>query len=294
MRQAARAAAAATHDARMRDIIGKHSDYRVLKFNITRSEMADVVVEVQTRSCSIAGSEAELREHLLRKLMLQVPSLADRVPWYAIDEARIEDQMLIELADPQQSGASAAPASDDIKAPALPAAVQTGAHSTSPSSEAMRGLNRGPLRSAKVHQQAEYEDAFEDEDGVRVLIYEMNDYVNSELRVRNVGDLNDMHIVNGLGTNDEFLNDGNEMRINDNANGVPGSTASVFMSAASVPSMRVERNERHMRYDRVETTQAVVHAAPQSTGAPVNRGISAFELELVVSRVESARRRCPQ
>ena len=57
MRQAAKAAAAATHESRMRDIIGEHSDYCVLKFDIARCKIADVVVELQTHSCSIAGSE---------------------------------------------------------------------------------------------------------------------------------------------------------------------------------------------------------------------------------------------
>ena len=64
MRQAARAAAAATHQSRMRAIIGEHSDYRALKFDVARREMTDVVVELQTRLCSIVGSEAELRERL--------------------------------------------------------------------------------------------------------------------------------------------------------------------------------------------------------------------------------------
>lgn len=42
MRQAARAATAATHESRMREIVGEHSDYRVLKFYIARRKIADV------------------------------------------------------------------------------------------------------------------------------------------------------------------------------------------------------------------------------------------------------------
>ena len=101
----------------MRAIIGEHSDYRVLKFDIAKREKADVVAELQARCCSIAGSETELRERLLRRLLLQVPALADKVPWYAIDEARVEEQMLIQLAEPQQSDASGAPASAAIETP---------------------------------------------------------------------------------------------------------------------------------------------------------------------------------
>ena len=172
MRQAARAAAVATHDARLRAIFREPSDYRALKFDIARREITDVVVELQTRSCSTVGSEAELKERLLRKLLMQIPSLKNKVPWYAIDEARIEDQMLMQLVQPQQSDASGAPASAAIEAPAPPATVQTGEHSSSPSSEAIRGLDRGPLHSTEVQQNVEYEDAYPDEDGVRVLVYE--------------------------------------------------------------------------------------------------------------------------
>ena len=50
MRQSAEATAAATHESQMRDIIGEYSDYHVLKFDIARREIADVVVELQTRS----------------------------------------------------------------------------------------------------------------------------------------------------------------------------------------------------------------------------------------------------
>ena len=73
--------------------------------------------------------------------------------------------MLMQLAGPPQSDASGAPASAAIEAPAPPAAVQAGAHSSSPSSEAMRGLNGGPLRSAEVQPNVVYEDGYEDEDG---------------------------------------------------------------------------------------------------------------------------------
>ena len=165
------------------------------------------------------------------------------MPWYAIDEARVEDQILIQLADPQQSDASGVPASAAI-APAPPAAVQAGAHGSSPSSEAMRGLNCGPLRSEEVQRNVEYEDVYADEDGERVLIDEMyangmNANTNNELRVKNVGDLNDMHVVNGLGTNDDFLNVNGNDPVYDNANGMPVSAASVRVSAASAPSMQV-------------------------------------------------------
>ena len=226
MRQAARAAAAATHEARMRGVLQESGDYRALKLEIARRDMTDVVAELQARSCSVVGSEAELRERLLRYSLKQVPSLVERVPWYAVDEARIEDQMLIQIADPQQSDASGAPALAAIEAPAPTATVQPGAHSSSPSSEAMRGLNRGPLRSAEMQQNANYENVYVDEDGMRGLIDDMyangnnvmdvnmNNAMNvnvnlnganenaSNVRVRN--DLNDLHVMNGLGTNDDF------------------------------------------------------------------------------------------
>ena len=61
MRQAAKVSAAATHESRMSDVIREHSDYRVLKFDIARHEFADVVVELQARSCRIVGTESELK-----------------------------------------------------------------------------------------------------------------------------------------------------------------------------------------------------------------------------------------
>ena len=173
----------------MREIIRECSDYRVLKFDIARRELADVVAELQARSCSIEGTEAELKEHLLRKSLIRIPALARRVPWYAVDEARAEDRMLIQLAQPEQTGAAAAPASAATQAPVPPAAVQAGAHSSSPSSDAMRGLDRGLRESAAVHQDAAYEDVYADEDGLRILIDDMNDNANSNVRVRIVNDL---------------------------------------------------------------------------------------------------------
>ena len=119
----------------MREIIRECSDYRLLKFDIARRGLADVVAELQARSCSTEGTEAELKERLLRKSLMLIPALARRVPWYAVDEARAEDRMMIDLTEPEQTGAAAAPASAAI-GPAQPAAVQTGAHSSSPSSAA--------------------------------------------------------------------------------------------------------------------------------------------------------------
>ena len=296
----------------MRDVLRESGDYRALKFDIARRDIADVVVELQTRSCSVVGSEGALREWLLRKPLRQIPSLIDKVPWYAVDEARIEDQMLhatalMQLAEPQQSDASGAPASAAIEAPAPPATEQAGAHSSSPSSEAMDGLNHGPLRSAEVQQDVNYENVYEDEDGMRMSVEEahangmnvnnelrvgnlngVNDNANNnELRVRNVGDLNELHVVNGLGTNDDFLNVNEHDRVHDNLNGMPVSTASVRVSAASAPSVQIGRSERRMRYERIVTTLAVVHAASQSTGGPVNRGLSPLEPEPVVPRAGS-------
>ena len=43
MRQAAKAAAALTHESRMRAIIKEHSDYRALKLEIVRHDLADLV-----------------------------------------------------------------------------------------------------------------------------------------------------------------------------------------------------------------------------------------------------------
>ena len=79
-----------------------------------------------------------------------------------------------------------------------------------------------------------------------------NERANANVRVRNVGDLN---VMNGLGTNDDFLNNGHEMRINGNTNGVPVSAANVGMSAVSAPSVRVGRDVRRMRYERSCTPQ---------------------------------------
>ena len=92
MRQAARATAAATHESRMRAIILEHSDYRALKFDVARRELTDVVAELQAHSCSVEGTEPELKERLLRKLLMRIPALARRVPWYAVDEARTVDR----------------------------------------------------------------------------------------------------------------------------------------------------------------------------------------------------------
>ena len=107
MRQAAKAAAAATHEARLRSVISESSEYRALKFDIARREIADVEAELQARSCSLVGSEAELRERLFRKLLVQIPAITERVPWYAIDEARDEDRVMIQVIEPQQSITSA-------------------------------------------------------------------------------------------------------------------------------------------------------------------------------------------
>ena len=105
---------------------------------------------------------------------MQIPSLKNKVPSYAIDEARIGDQMLMQLTEPQQSDASGAPTLAAIEAPVPPATVQAGEHSSSSLSEAMRGLDRGPLRRTEVQQNVEYEDVYADEDGVRVIVDEMH------------------------------------------------------------------------------------------------------------------------
>ena len=145
----------------------------------------------------------------------------------------------------------------------------------------MRGLNRGPLRSAEVQQSVPYEDVYKDEDGMRALIDEMNANENatSNAKVRDVNDLDDIHVVNGLETNDDFLNV-------DNLNGehvqsVPARNENLYVSAASAPIMQ-NANER----ERVTVTRAVVHAAPQQTGAPVSRVVSPFSPEPAVSCAE--------
>ena len=127
----------------------EHSDHRALKFAIIRRNLADVVAELQARSCSIEGSEADLKERMLQKLLKQVPALDMRMPWYAINEVRREDQLLIDLVEPQQPGAARAPASAAVQSPALPAVMRTGSQSSSPSSEKMRGLNRVPSAAPK-------------------------------------------------------------------------------------------------------------------------------------------------
>ena len=49
----------------------------------------------------------------------------------------------------------------------------------------------------------------------------MSGNVNNELRVRNVNDLNDLHAINGLGTNDDMMDLWNEVRVSKNANSMP-------------------------------------------------------------------------
>ena len=103
----------------------------------------------------------------------------------------------VQLVKPQQSGATAAPASAANQALAPPASVQAGAHSLSPSSEAMRELDRGPRNSVVVHQDAAYENVHEDEDDLHVLIDRINDndHARNELRGRGVHDLKDLHAI---------------------------------------------------------------------------------------------------
>ena len=129
---------------------------------IIRRDLADVVAELQARSCNLETSEADLKERLLRKVLKQIPTLDRSVPWYAIDEARREDQLLIDLVAPEQPGAARAPASAATQTPAPPAVVRAGAQSSSPQSEAKRGLNRGPLSSAEMHN-AQYKEVHEEE-----------------------------------------------------------------------------------------------------------------------------------
>ena len=114
--------------------------------------------------------------------------------------------MLIDLVEPKQTGAAAAPALAAIQAPAPPTAMQAGAHSSSPSSEAMRGLGRGPPHTAAMHQNVEYEDVHGDEDDLHVLVNDINKHASGKVRVRNVNDVNDLHAINKIGTNDVFLN----------------------------------------------------------------------------------------
>ena len=199
--------------------------------------------------------------------------------------------MMIDLVEPEQTGAAASPASAVI-APAPPAAVPVGTHSSSPSSEAMCGLNHDPRNRAVVHQDAQDENVYADEDGMRALIDDMDANVNNELRLRGVNDLNEMHAINGIGTNDDFLNMENGR--SDSLDGVPISNANVCVSAASAPGVRVSRNNLHTRggqyvneRERVIVTQAVVQAAPRQTGPPVNRSISPFDPKVVASRVSA-------
>ena len=84
--------------------------------------------------------------------------------------------------------------------------MRTGTQSSSLSSEAIRGVDRGPLNSAAVHNDTEYEDVHADEDGLRRLLDDVNENSNNNVRVGNVNELKEMHAINGLGTNDDFLN----------------------------------------------------------------------------------------
>ena len=104
-----------------------------------------------------------------------------------------------------------------------------------------------------------------------------------------------MHIVNGLGTNDDLLNvdvnnDGNE--------NAPVSTANGYVSMSEANAPRREMSELGMRAghlanmyvnerERVIVTQAVVYAATPRTGAPVNRSISSFDPQPVASRASA-------
>ena len=69
---------------------------------------------------------------------------------------------------------------------------------------------------------------------------------NNELRVTNVNDLNNMHAIYILGTDDDSLNVGNdfvrenEVRVSENLNDVSVNNANVYVSAASGLSMQNE------------------------------------------------------
>ena len=146
-----------------------------------------------------------------------------------------------------------------------------------------------------MHQEVQYEDAYEDQDGIQLLINDMNANVNSELRVRGVVDLNDMHVVNGIGTNDVFLNVNVNNCTNGNLNGVPVRDTNVYVNTASAPSMRAWNYNQNAHgaqnesaRERVPVVQAAVHAAPQPTGAPVSRGLCPFSPEPGVTRADNA------
>lgn len=87
MRLAAKAAAAATHDARIRAIINENSDFCALKVDVFKRDFADVLATLQERACSSNGSEADLKGRLLQKLLMQISALGRRVPWYPQDKA---------------------------------------------------------------------------------------------------------------------------------------------------------------------------------------------------------------
>ena len=110
----------------MRAIMEERGDYRVLKCDIIRREITDMVAELQARSCSIDGSEADLKDCLLRKVVKQIPALDRRMPLFAIDEAHREDQLLVDLVEREQQSATRASASAALPTPAQPPVVGAG------------------------------------------------------------------------------------------------------------------------------------------------------------------------
>ena len=54
-------------------------------------------------------------------------------------------------------------------------------------------------RLPSKRQNVQYEDVYADKYGLRELVDYVNENASSNVRVRNVNDLNDLHAMNGLG-----------------------------------------------------------------------------------------------
>ena len=117
----------------------------------------------------------------------------------------------------------------------------------------MRGLNRGPLNSVEVHNNAEYDHVYAEEDGLQVLINGLNENARNELRVRGVNDLNELHAIIGFCTNDSMMDLGNEVvrenevRLRENASSMP-ENLHVYVRKANNSDMQGNNNtnERDM------------------------------------------------
>ena len=98
-------------------------DRLATKREVDGRDIEDVVAELLARECSVQGSEAAIRERLVRRILLDDPANEGQVPWGPTDKAAHDDAQILGFPAPtriQQGatveqlealGASAAPPS---------------------------------------------------------------------------------------------------------------------------------------------------------------------------------------